>query len=422
MVLWSSQVVSTVGTRVTSIAFPLLVLAETHSPAKAGIVGFAQTLPFLLLYLPAGAFIDRWDRKRLMLAGDAGRAVALGSIAITVALGWLSMAQVVVVALVEGSLFVLFDLGEGAALPQLVTGEQLPTAIAQNQAKTQGADLVGQPLGGLLFSTARLLPFLVDAVTYLVSFIALLSIRRPFQQSRVRQPTQLRAEIAEGLLRVWRQPFLRAAVGMIGGINLVFNALTLVLIVRAKELGASPVLIGAMFAFLGVGGLLGSFVAPWVRRSFGARRVVVTVGWFWVAQIGVLALLPNALSLGVVSGVGAFASPAFNVVVNNHVYQVTPDRLLGRVRSAARLVTWGSIPLGALAGGFLASAFGAQPTLLILTGAMCGVAAAATLARGMRQLPHHHEPGNIQAVNLSTATAARSEPPAASVQVNHMTR
>jgi MFS family permease len=89
MVLWSSQVVSTVGTRVSSIAFPLLVLAVTHSPAGAGVVGFAQTLPFLLLYLPAGAFIDRWDRKRTMLACDAGRAGALGSIAITVAAGWL---------------------------------------------------------------------------------------------------------------------------------------------------------------------------------------------------------------------------------------------------------------------------------------------------------------------------------------------
>lgn len=399
MVLWSSQVVSTVGTRVTSIAFPLLVLAVTHSPAKAGIVGFAQTLPFTLLYLSAGAFIDRWDRKRVMLACDAGRAVALGSIAVTVALGWLSMAQVIVVALIEGTLFVLFDLAEGAALPQLVTEEQLPTAIAQNQAKTQGADLVGQPLGGVLFSTARLLPFLVDAVTYLVSFIALLFIRRPFQQPRARQPTRLRTEIAEGLLWVWRQPFLRAAVGMIGGVNLVFNALTLVLIVRAKELGASPALIGAMFAFLGAGGLLGSFVAPWVQRSFGARRVVVTVGWLWVAQIGVLALLANALSLGIVAGVGSFAGPAFNVIVNSHVYHVTPDRLLGRVRSAARLVAWGSIPLGALVGGFLASAFGAQATLLILTGIMCVVAVAATLARGMRQLPHDRRSETSRTVN-----------------------
>jgi len=387
MVLWSSQVVSTVGTRVTSIAFPLLVLAMTHSAAKAGVVGFAQTLPFLLLYLPAGAVIDRWDRKRIMLACDAGRAAALGSIAVTAALGWLSMAQVVVAALIEGSLFVLFDLAEGAALPQLVTKQQVPAAVAQNQAKTQGADLVGQPLGGVLFSAARLLPFGVDAVTYLVSFAALLFILRPFQQPRAAQPTRLKAEIAEGLLRVWRQPFLRAAVGVIGGVNLVFNALTLVLIVRARQLGASPALIGVMFAFVGVGGLLGSFVAPWVRRSFGARRVAVTIGWLWAAQISVLALLPNALSLGVVSGAGSFAGPAFNVVVTSHLYQVTPDRLLGRVRSAARLVAWGSIPLGALAGGFLASAFGAQTTLLILTGIMGAVAAAATLARGMRQLP-----------------------------------
>lgn len=378
MVLWTSQVVSTVGSRVTSLAFPLLVLAITHSPAKAGAVGFAQTLPFLLLYLPAGAFIDRWDRKRAMLICDAGRATALGSVALTVALGWLSMVQIVVVALLEGSLFVLFDLAEGAALPQLVSKEQVPAAVAQNQVKAQGADVVGQPLGGVLFSIAWLLPFLADSVSYLVSFVALLFIRQPFQQSRAQQPTRLRTEIAEGLRWVWHQPFLRAAVGMIGGVNLVLNALTLVLIVRAKELGASPALIGVMFVFVGVGGLLGSFVAPWVRRRFAARRVIVAIGWLWAVQIGVLALLPNPLSLGVVSGLRSFAGPAFNVVVNSHVYQVTPDRLLGRVRSAARMVTWGSIPLGTLAGGFLAGALGAQPTLLILTGLMCGVAAAAS--------------------------------------------
>jgi Transmembrane secretion effector len=419
MVLWSSQVVSTVGTRVTSIAFPLLVLAVTHSPAKAGVVGFAQTLPFLLLYLPAGAFADRWDRKRTMLACDAGRAVAVGSIAVTVALGRLSMPQVVVAASVEGSLFVLFDLAEGAALPQLVAREQVPAAVAQNQAKTQGADVAGQPLGGVLFSTAWLLPFGADAVSYLVSFAALLSIRRPFGQPRAGQPgagqpgagqpragqpragqpgagqpTRLRTEITEGLLWVWRQPFLRAAVGVIGGINLVFNALTLVLIVRAGQLGASPALIGVMFAVAGAGGLLGSVVAPWVRRHFGARRVLVTIGWLWVAQIGVLALLTNAFSLGAVSGLRSFAAPAFNVVVTSHLYQVTPGRLLGRVRSAARLVAWGSIPLGTLAGGCLASAFGAPATLLILTGIMGAVVAAATLARGMRQLPHDRGPGS----------------------------
>src|SRR5919201_2146616 len=106
MLLWCGQVVSTVGTRVTNIAFPLLVLAETHSPAKAGIVGFTQTLPYMLFYLPAGALVDRWNRKRIMLAADAGRALALASVAVVLAFGSLSFAQIIAAAFIEGALFV----------------------------------------------------------------------------------------------------------------------------------------------------------------------------------------------------------------------------------------------------------------------------------------------------------------------------
>jgi hypothetical protein len=164
-------------------------------------------------------------------------------------------------AFVEGCLFVLFDLGEGAAIPHLVTQEQLPAAIAQNQAKTQGADLVGQPLGGLLFSVSAPLPFLVDAISYLCSLIALVFIRPPFQHHETHQRVHLRAEIAEGLRWVCSHPFLRVAAALTSGLNLIFNALTLVLIVRARDLGASSALIGTMFAFFGAGGLIGSFAA-----------------------------------------------------------------------------------------------------------------------------------------------------------------
>jgi MFS family permease len=108
----------------------LLVLALTHSPAKAGIVGFAQSLPYMLFYLPAGALVDRWNRKRVMLIADAGRALALGSLALVLAFGSLTLAQIVVVAFVEGSLFVFFSLAESAALRQIVPKEQLPTAVA----------------------------------------------------------------------------------------------------------------------------------------------------------------------------------------------------------------------------------------------------------------------------------------------------
>src|SRR5437588_9667230 len=110
ILLWSGQVVSTVGTRVTGVAFPLLVLAQTHSPAKAGLVGFAQTLPYMLFYLPTGALVDRWNRKHVMLVADAGRALALGSLGLALALHTFLLAQIIAVAFVEGTLFVFFSL------------------------------------------------------------------------------------------------------------------------------------------------------------------------------------------------------------------------------------------------------------------------------------------------------------------------
>ena len=386
MILWITQVVSTVGTRITSVAYPLLVLAITRSPSDAGVVGFAQTLPFLLLYLPAGAYVDRWNRRRMMMLCEAGRAAALGSIAVAVLLGHVSLAQIVVVAFVEGSLFVFFDLGEGAALPHLVTTDQLPAALAQNQARMQGADIVGQPLGGALFSVARAAPFLADAISYLMSLGGLLLIRGPLQQARPAPaaPSRLRAEVAEGLRTVWHQPFLRSAVGLVGGMNFVFNALTLVMIVRAKGFGASPAVIGLMFMFFGVGGLLGAVVAPWVQRRFTPRTVVTAIAWLWSVQMGLLVLMPNPWALGVLSAVGALGGAPFNVMINSEMYRLTPDRLLGRVRSTAKLVAWGSIPFGVLAAGVLIDAVGAGPTFLILAAGMLAIAVAASFAPGMR--------------------------------------
>src|SRR5207248_3382337 len=135
------------------------------------------TIPYLFLYLPAGALVDRWDRKRVMLAADAGRALALGSVAVALAVGRPPLAQLLAASFVEGCLFVFFQLSESAALPQIVPREQLPQAIAQNQARMQGAGLVGAPLGGALFGIARSLPFVADTASYAVSFVSLLFIR-----------------------------------------------------------------------------------------------------------------------------------------------------------------------------------------------------------------------------------------------------
>jgi predicted MFS family arabinose efflux permease len=322
-----------------------------------------------------------------MLVADAGRAVALASLALALALDRLTFAQIVAVALVEGTLFVFFQLSESAALPQVVAKEQLATALAQNQAREQGAELAGAPLGGILFGLARLAPFLVDAVSYAVSFVTLLALRRSLQQQRDTPATTLVADIGEGVRWYWRQPFLKAIVGLVGATNVVWGAVYLVLIVRAKDLGASPSLIGAMFAFSGGGAVVGALIAPRIQRTVAAKLVLVGVLWLDAVGFSALVLLPSAVTLGLALGVLAAASPPFNVVLNSYRYALVPDRLLGRTGSVARLVTWGSIPLGPLLGGWLAEAIGARSTLAALGGVMLGVAIGATLIPSVRRAP-----------------------------------
>jgi MFS family permease len=386
ILLWMSQVLSTVGSRVSAIAYPLLVLAITGSPAQAGIVAFAESLPFLLVFLPAGALVDRWDRRRTMVGANVVRSVALGSVALAVATGNVTLVLLVVVAFVEGATFVFFDLCEGAALPRVVHPDRLPTAVAVNQARTQGADLVGQPLGGVLFSVGRAMPFVFGALVSAVSLATLLLIRTPLQEERA-VTTRIRdllPEIGEGLRIVWATPFLRAAVAVTAGVNWVFSALMLVLIVRAQDLGADAALIGGMFAFFGAGGIVGAIIAPWIRNRIGPSTTLLGSVWLWVVMVALLPVMPTPLTIGVVAGMGVVASPSFNVVIATAMYEMTPDRLLGRVRSVAKLVAWGAIPFGSLAGGVLAGSVGAMPALTGLAGIMLAVAMVATASRSLR--------------------------------------
>jgi MFS family permease len=391
ILLWSGQVVSTIGTRITGVAYPLLVLAETQSPAKAGVVGFAQTLPYMLFYLPAGALVDRWDRKRTMIVADGGRTLALGSLAIALALGEFTFAQVVIVAFVEGTLFVFFSLSESAALPQVVAKEQLPTAVAQNQARIQGADLVGQPLGGALFGISKQLPFAADAISYAVSFVSLFFIRREFQEERPRSVTKLRAEMLEGVRWLWGQPFLRAGVLLVAGSNLAFSAMILALIVRAKNLGASSATVGLMLAFLGGGAIVGSLIAPAVQRRVPAKVVMIGSFWVWAVGAFVSAFVESPYALGAIWAVGGIFGPIFNVSFATYRYALVPDRLLARVGSAALVVAWGAIPLGQLSAGLLLERIGAGDTILVVAGASASVGLIASISRTIRTAPRAEE-------------------------------
>ena len=387
ILLWTGQLISTVGSEVSRLAFPLLVLALTGSPAKAGIVGFAQTLPNLFLYLPAGALVDRWNRKRIMLVADAIRAIALGSIAIALVADELVFAHIVAAAFLEGCMTVFFRVAESAALPQVVPREQLPDAIAQNQAREQGAGVVSQPLAGALFSIDRVVPFVFDAISYLASFVSLLFIRPDFQERRKRSGRRLRDEIAEGVRWLWGLPFLRASIFLSAGTNFAHAALFLALIVRARELGASAALIGLMFALFAGGAVVGSLAAPWIQRHLPAPVVLIGAIWLWTVATAALVLVDDTLVLGLLAGVQPLVGPAWNVIVGSYRYALVPDRLLGRVQSAGALVAWGTIPLGTLAAGFLLEALEARGTFLVLAGIFLVVALAASAARSIRNAP-----------------------------------
>jgi predicted MFS family arabinose efflux permease len=384
LVLWSCQLVSTLGSQLSLVAFPLMALAMTGSPARAGVVGFANTIPVLLVYLPAGVLVDRVDRRTVMIAASALGAVALGSLPLALMAGDLAFGQLVVVAFIQGTITAVFTLTEQGALPMVVHPSQVSEALARNEARREGAVLAGAPLGGALFGIGRALPFVVDALSYLACAVGLLALRTPLQEQRAAPRGHPIAEIAEGARWLWDMAFVRASALAVAGVNFIWAGLELVLIVRAHEHGASSAAIGAMLAMLGVGGLLGALAAPAIGRRLATPVIVLGAFWVMAAVVAALATTHDPYALGAIAALAAFPAPAWNAVVVGARLTLTPDRLRGRVNSAARLISASMLPLGALSAGLLVAATGTTTTLLLLGAWQAAVATAAMGARSLR--------------------------------------
>jgi predicted MFS family arabinose efflux permease len=385
--LWAGQAVSGLGSRISAIAYPLLALAMTGSPATAGLVGFAATVPYIIFQLPAGALVDRLDRKRMMIACDTVRGLALGSIALAIWLGRLTLLQVMVVAVIEGTLFVFFRLGEVAAVRRVVEPEQYPEALAQNEGRLRAAVLLGQPLGGLLFDLGRALPFLGDAISYLFSLLSLLLIRRRFNEPPSTVRRNMLAEIDEGFRWIWMQRFIFLTVNVAAASNLLFQALVLVLIVAERNRGASASLIGLVLAGFGLGGVVGSLSGSWVQRRLRPNVISLIAVWTWALFTPLVAVLGNPILLGGVLAVLAFVGPAWNVAMNTYYLKLVPDNMVGRVSSIGSLVSFGALPLGSLAGGFLLQYLSPTVAALILAGWMLLIALLATASPTIRRGP-----------------------------------
>ncbi|HLW03799.1 MAG TPA: MFS transporter [Ktedonobacterales bacterium] len=379
LLLWSGQAISSVGTNVSQFAFPLLVLFLTGSPAQAGLIGASRTVPYIFLSLPVGALIDRWDRKRVMILCDTGRAIALGSIPVVYAvLGTVSIAQLYLAALIEGTLYVLFNIAEVACLPRVVSKEQLPAATGQNQASEISSVLVGSPLGGALYAFSHLLPFLADAISYVVSVGSLLLIKTTFQGERTVERRKLRDEIGEGLRWLWNQPLIRFMAFLTGGLNFTAG-LPLLIIVIAQRQGAPTPVIGLVFTIGAIGGVVGSVIGPAIQKRFRFGTVIIVACWIQAVAWLFYVFQPNVLLLGVISAVLFVSGPVYNVVQFSYRLALIPDELQGRVNSVFRLLAFGFIPIGQALTGVLLQWVDVVPTVLIFGACLIGLAAATTI-------------------------------------------
>lgn len=366
MLLWSGQVVSALGSSISGIVFPLLILAMTNNDTTlAGFAGALGSLPYLIFSLPVGALIDRWNRKKVMIICDTFRALNSASIPLAIWLGHLTVWQLLINAFIEGTFFVFFNIAEVAALPRVVVKRQLPQASAQNEAGFIGASLVGPPIGGFLFqSVSRAFPFVADAISYAVSVISLFFIKTQFQGERNVEQRHLVVEIREGLSWLWHQPLIRFMAFLTGGLNFVNASTYLILIVLAKDLGASDAQVGFMFSIASAGGIVGSLLGGQMQKRFTFGQVIIGVGWFATILYAFFLVSPNFIVLGIVAGLGWMTNPIYNVVQFSYRLALIPDRLQGRVNSTFRLLAFGFQPLGSAIAGILLKAVGTTTTIL----------------------------------------------------------
>lgn len=386
MLLWSGQLVSTLGDSISGVALPLLVLALTNSPSAAGFIAALGSIPYVVFSLPAGALIDRWDRKRVMIWCDLVRTITTGSIPLALAFNVLSIWQLYAVALIEGTFFVFFNIAEIAALPRVVGKAQLPHATSQNQATFAAASLIGPGLGGVLYQIlGRAVPFAFDAVSFAFSVGSLLAVKTSFQGGRIAAPRNLRAEIAEGVRWVWDQPVVRFMAFITGGLNFVNTAIPLIIIVIAKSLRAGEAEIGFLLGLGAVGSLAGSLVAGRVQQRFGFGVIVITAIWLQVMTFPLFALAPNVWVMAGLLLVYMIVVPIYNVAQISYRLSLIPDGLQGRVNSTVRLVHYGFGPVGVAIAGFLLERVGIVPTIVILAGWLLGIGLLVTLYPPVRQ-------------------------------------
>ncbi|MFD7022913.1 MFS transporter [Promicromonospora sukumoe] len=355
--LWCAGAIDNVGTGALVAAMPLLAVTLTTDPRLVSVVAAAAFVPWLLFALPAGALVDRYDRISLMQAAQVFQAVVVTAVVILVVTGRMGVVSLTVAAFLVGVGQVVFGIASQSVLPEIVGRPLLARANArQYLATTIGQGFVGPPVGSALFGVAVALPFGVDVVALVASVLLLTTVRRPRSRGTARPVAPVAPPgIAKGLRWLTGHRLLRTLAVLLGVNTFCFQVGNVTLVLLATdELGVTAAGYGVLLAVAAVGSVLGGLLTAGLVDRYGQVPVLVVALAVNAGVFVGLGLSPDVRVLAALLALSGLVTAVWNVVTVTLRQELVPLALLGRVNSVYRLLGWGLIPLGALAGGLIA--------------------------------------------------------------------
>ena len=420
--LWTAETISVFGSQISALAIPVVaVLILKVSAFEVALLGTIEFLPFILFTLPAGAWVDRLRRRPIMIVGDLGRAAALLSIPIVYALspGALTIWQLYAVGFITGTLTVFFDVSNQSYLPSIVDRDQLVDGNSKLQISQSAAQIAGPGIAGVLIDLVKA-PFAIvlDALSFVWSAFFVFLIRRP--EPPVEHPADalglkrpsIVSDVRAGLRFVLGHPALRAISAGTASSNLfssIGGGIMILYVLDQRYLGLSPGQVGLAFGLGNIGALVGAVLANRVARWFGLGPTIVGslfIGGFMMLLIAIAPPHEAALPFLIVGGMfGGLAQMIYNINQISYRQAICPPRMQGRMNATVRFLVWGTMPVGSVLGGIIASTFGVHETIWLaaVLGFVPAIFPFLSPVRSIREMP---EPVDDDAEEAGPAISA----------------
>lgn len=385
---WISSLVSSLGSAMSQLAYPLLMLYATGSVARAGVVGACLNIGGLSTTLIGGALADRYSRRKLCVTADLIQFAAVMTVVVAVAENYVNVLHIGAVALVQGMCNGIGGASMNPVLKRIVPEEQFPALSASKQGREMISRLAGPPLGGALFTIGKWIPFLADSISFLVSALGVAMIRQPLgPDAEDREAyTSALASMREGFAYIRTSVYLRFIIVWSALTSALLGGVVLLVIALIKERGGGPTTVGVVTALAAIGGLGGALIAPLLLKRVRSRTVVLAASWTIVPATVGIAAAPQPWEIGAIAAFLVLLVVPLTVLLESYQLRIVPDALMGRVSSALSFGTSGLLWTAPVTAGVLADNFGVPTAMLVLSGVFVCLALWSTLAKAVHLL------------------------------------